>query len=32
MVPPETKHQIEVVSDFKGVHFMPKGIKFEFFR
>lgn len=32
VVPPEEKHQIEVVSDFKGVHFMPKGIKFEFFK
>lgn len=32
VVPPETKHQIEVVADFKGVHFMPKDIKFQFFK
>lgn len=32
VVPSNTKHQIEVLSDFKGVHFMPKEIKFEFFK
>lgn len=32
VVPPKVKHQIEVTADFKGVHFMPKDIKFEFFR
>ncbi|SHF43758.1 AraC-like ligand binding domain-containing protein [Salegentibacter echinorum] len=32
VVPPQVKHQIEVVSDFKGVHFMPKEIEFEFFK
>lgn len=32
VVPAEVKHQIEVVADLKGVHFMPKGIKFEFFK
>lgn len=32
VVPPQAKHQIEVVSDFKGVHFMPKDIEFEFFK
>lgn len=32
LVPPQAKHQIEVVSDFKGVHFMPKDIEFEFFK
>lgn len=32
VVPPQVKHQIEVVSDFKEVHFMPKDIKFEFFK
>jgi len=32
VVPPQVKHQIEVVSDFKGVHFMPSEIKFEFFK
>ena len=31
VIPPDTKHQIEVVSDFKGLHFMPAAIKFEFF-
>lgn len=31
VVPPHVKHQIEVVSDFKGVHFMPIEIEFEFF-
>ncbi len=31
IVPANAKHQIRVVSDFKGVHFMPKDIKFEFF-
>lgn len=32
VVPPQTKHQIEVVSDFKGIHFMPKEIEFQFFQ
>ncbi|HLS30895.1 MAG TPA: cupin domain-containing protein [Flavobacteriaceae bacterium] len=32
IVPPQVEHQIEVVADFKGVHFMPKDIKFEFFK
>src|SRR5699024_6952708 len=32
VVPPGAKHQIEVLADFKGVHFMPKEIKFEFFK
>lgn len=31
VVPPNVKHQIEVVDDFKGIHFMPKEIKFQFF-
>ena len=31
IVPPETKHQITAITDFKGVHFMPKEIKFSFF-
>lgn len=31
IVPPETKHQIKAITDFKGVHFMPKNIKFQFF-
>lgn len=31
VVPAEVKHQIKAVTDFKGVHFMPKEIKFQFF-
>lgn len=32
IVPAEVKHQIKVLTDnFKGVHFMPKKIKFQFF-
>lgn len=31
IIPAETIHQIEVVEDFKGLHFMPKDIKFRFF-
>lgn len=31
-VPPETIHQIKAVTDFKGIHFMPKEIKFQFFK
>ncbi|MEO7313963.1 MAG: cupin domain-containing protein [Ginsengibacter sp.] len=31
VIPPNTKHQIKVITDFKGLHFMPAGIKFEFF-
>ena len=31
VIPPQTKHQIKVISDFKCLHFMPIGIKFEFF-
>ncbi len=30
-VPPETKHQIKATSDFKGIHFMPREIEFQFF-
>lgn len=30
-IPAKEKHQIRVKEDFKGVHFMPKQIKFEFF-
>lgn len=30
-VPPEIKHQIKAVEDFKAVHFMPKKIDFKFF-
>ncbi|MBK6732137.1 MAG: cupin domain-containing protein [Bacteroidetes bacterium] len=31
VIPPDTKHQIKATTDFKGLHFMPVGIKFEFF-
>src|SRR5690554_2777142 len=30
IIPSETTHQIEGITDFKGVHFMPKNIKFQF--
>ena len=32
VIPADTRHQIEVISDFKGLHFMPAEIKFEFFK
>lgn len=31
IIPADTKHQIQVTTDFKGLHFMPLEIKFEFF-
>ena len=31
IVPAKVKHQIKALADFKGVHFMPKAIRFEFF-
>lgn len=31
-IPALVKHQIKAVSDYKGIHFMPKEIKFEFFK
>lgn len=31
VIPPQVKHQFKAITDFKGVHFMPKEIKFEFF-
>lgn len=31
IIPQETKHQIKVITDFKGLHFMPKSIKFQYF-
>ncbi|GAB1453418.1 hypothetical protein MASR2M47_34740 [Draconibacterium sp.] len=31
IVPPQTKHQIKAETNFKGVHFMPKDIEFQFF-
>jgi len=30
-IPPDTRHQIKVISDFKGLHCMPKSIKFQYF-
>lgn len=32
VVPPLVKHQIKVVKDYRGIHFMPKDIKFELFK
>lgn len=31
IVPPKVKHQFKGITDFKGIHFMPKDISFEFF-
>lgn len=31
VIPANTKHQIKAITDFKGLHFMPVGIKFKFF-
>lgn len=31
-IPPLVKHQIKAVTDHKGIHFMPNGVKFEFFK
>lgn len=31
IVPPKVKHQFLGITDFKGIHFMPKDIKFKFF-
>ncbi len=31
VIPPDTRHQIRVVSDFKGLHIMPRSIRFEYF-
>lgn len=32
IVPPKVKHQFLGITDFKGIHFMPKDIKIEFFK
>ena len=32
VIPKLVNHQIKAITDYKGVHFMPKDIKFEFFR
>lgn len=31
IIPPDVKHQFKAITDFKGIHFMPKNIKFQFF-
>ncbi|HET7119579.1 MAG TPA: cupin domain-containing protein [Hanamia sp.] len=31
VIPPEIRHQIRVINDLKGLHFMPVEIKFDFF-
>lgn len=31
IIPADIKHQFKAITDFKGVHFMPKEIKFQFF-
>lgn len=31
IIPPQVKHQIRAETDFKAAHFMPAGIKFEYF-
>ncbi len=30
-IPPETRHQIRAVTDFRGIHIMPKSIRFKYF-
>lgn len=30
-IPPGVKHQFKAITDFKGIHFMPKEIEFQFF-
>lgn len=32
IVPPEIRHQIKAITDFKAIHFMPKDIEFKFFK
>ena len=32
VIPKFIKHQIKAITDYKGIHFMPKDIKFEFFQ
>lgn len=31
IIPPKTKHQFKLITDFKGIHFMPREIEFKFF-
>lgn len=32
IVPPQVEHQIKAETNFKGIHFMPKEIEFQFFK
>lgn len=32
IVPPNVMHYFKGITDFKGIHFMPRDIKFEFFK
>lgn len=32
VIPPKIKHQLKAATDYKGIHFMPVGIEFEFFK
>ena len=31
IIPPNIKHHFKAITDFKGIHMMPKEIKFQFF-
>lgn len=31
-IPALVKHQIKAITDYKGIHFMPKEVKFQFFK
>jgi len=31
-IPSFVKHQITAITEYKGIHFMPRDIKFEFFK
>lgn len=31
-IPALVRHQIKAVTNYKGIHFMPKGIEFKFFK
>ncbi len=30
IIPPDVMHQFKAITDFKGIHFMPKDIQFKF--
>lgn len=32
IIPPNIKHQFKGLTDFKGIHMMPKDIEFQFFK